>query len=395
MTVCDYVPPRTRPFDPPDILADLRAAERLAKVSLWDGRQAWLVTRYSDARFVLGDHRFSSEIDKGLPALAPGLANPRHRAAIIRMDNPRHGELRRMVAHEFLPSRINALQPAIERIVADQIDHLLRRTPPVDLRAEFALAVPSRLICELLGVPLADRDFFQECTSRARARELTKEQAAAADRQMYDYCELLVARKEKKPTADLISRLIVNELPRGRLTREELVTWMKVLITAGHDTTASMICLGALTMLLDPDWFRAMRDVPEAVPNAVEELLRYHTIVHEGVARVATEDVVVGDTTIKAGDGVVVSLASANRDDAVFDTPDRLDMNRENARRHLAFGHGAHLCQGLWLARAELQIALPALAARVPGLRLAVPFSSIQFNEDTQTYGVRELPVTW
>jgi cytochrome P450 len=395
MTVCDYVPPRTCPFDPPDILSELRAAEQLAKVSLWDGRQAWLVTRYSDARFVLGDHRFSSDIDKGLPALAPGLANPRHRAAIIRMDNPRHGELRRMVVPEFLPSRINELRPTIERIVAGQIDALLGCTPPVDLRAEFALAIPSLLICELLGVPLEDRDFFQECTSRARDRGLTKEQAAAIERQMYDYCEQLVAGKTKKPTDDLLGRLIVNEMPGGRLTREELVTWVKVLITAGHDTTASMICLGALTMLLHPDWFHAMRDVPEAVPNAVEELLRYHTIIHEGVARVATEDVVVGDTTIKAGDGVVVSLASANRDDAMFENPDRLDLDRVNARRHLAFGHGTHLCLGLWLARAELRIALPALATRVPGLRLAVPLSSIRFNEDTQTYGVRELPVTW
>ena len=397
MTVREYIPPRMGcPFDPPDLLADLRAAERLAKVSLWDGRQAWLVTRYSEARLVLGDQRFSSNIDNpGLPSLAPGLANTRHRAAISRMDSPRHDELRRMVAPEFLPGRINALRPTIEKIVADQLDALADAMPPVDLRAEFALAVPSRLICELLGVPLADRDFFQECTSKARARGLAKEQAAAAERQMYDYCDLLVARKEKQPTADLIGRLIADEMPGGRLTREELITMVKVLITAGHETTASMICLGALTMLLHPDWFRAMRDVPAAVPNAVEEMLRYHTIVHEGVTRVATEDVLVGGTTIKAGDGVVVSLASANRDDAMFDASDRLDMERTDARRHLAFGHGAHLCLGMWLARAELQIALPALAARMPGLRLAVPLSSIRFSEDMQIYGVYELPVTW
>jgi cytochrome P450 len=148
-------------------------------------------------------------------------------------------------------------------------------------------------------------------------------------------------------------------------------------------------------MLLHADWFRAMRDVPEAVPNAVEELFRYHTIVHEGVARVATEDVVVGTTTIRAGDGVIVSVASANRDATMFDAPDRLDMDRADARRHLAFGHGPHLCLGLGLARAELQIALPALAARVPGLRLAVPLSRIRFSEDRQIYGVHELPVTW
>jgi cytochrome P450 len=396
MTVREYIPPRTGPLDPPEILADLRASERLAKVCLWNGREAWLVTRYSDARFVLSDKRFSSDIgNPGLPSLAPGLANSRHRAALSRMDSPRHEELRRMVAPEFLPSRVNALRPTIERIVGDQIDILLGSTPPVDLRAAFALAIPSRLICELLGVPLADRDFFQECTSKARARGPAKEDAAAAERQMYDYCDLLVARKEEKPADDLIGRLIANEMPGGRLTREELITMVKVLITAGHETTASMICMGALTMLLHPDWHRAMRDVPEAVPNAVEELLRYHTIVHEGVTRVATEDVVVGDTTIGAGDGVVVSLASANRDDAMFDTPDRLDMDRVNARRHLGFGHGAHLCMGIWLTRAELRIALPALAARVPSLRLAVPLSSLRFSEDMQIYGVYELPVTW
>ena len=396
MTVREYIPSRTFPFDPPELLTDVRAAEGLVKVSLWDGRQAWLVSRYSDARFVLGDRRFSSNIENpGLPSLSPAMANPRHRAAMVRMDSPRHEELRRMVAPEFLSGRIDALRPTIERVVADQLSALVSSTPPVDLRTEFALAVPSRVICELLGVPLAEQNFFQECTSKSRARGLAKEEAAGAEDEMFDYCDLLVARKEKEPTDDLIGRLIVNEMPCGRLSREELITMVKSLISAGHETTASMICMGALTMMLNPDWFRAMRERPDVVPNAVEELLRYHTIVHEGVTRVATEDVVVGDTTIRAGDGVVVSLASANRDAAMFDAPDRLDLDRTEARRHLGFGHGAHLCPGIWLARAELQIALPALAARVPGLRLAVPLSSIRFSEDMQIYGVHELPVTW
>jgi cytochrome P450 len=396
MTVLDFLPPRIRPFDPPDFLAGLRAAEQLGRVTLWDGRQAWLVTRYADARFVLGDPRFSSDIDNpGLPSLRPGLGIARHRAALSRMDNPRHGELRRMVAHEFRQSRIRELWPTIERIVAEQIDVLLHGGPPVDLRARFALPVPSRLICALLGVPLADQDYFQECTKRSRARGLTREQGIAAELEMYDYCDELVRRKETAPTDDLIGRLIVNELRPGRLSREELVTMAKVLINAGHETTASMISLGALTMLLRSDWSRAMREMPEAVPKAIEELLRYHTIVHDGVPRVATEDVVVGNTAIRAGDGVVVSLASANRDSTTFDHPDRLDFGRRNARRHLAFGHGAHLCLGLWLARAELRAALPVLAARVPNLRLAVPLSRIRFAEDMQIYGVHELPVTW
>lgn len=396
MAVREFLPPRTRPFDPPAVMADLRDAERLTRVSMWDGRQAWLVTRYADARFVLADPRFSSDLSNpGLPSFEPGRGIARHRAALVRMDNPRHGELRRMVAPEFTPGRVAALRPVIERIVADQLTALLAHPPPVDLRAEFALPVPSRLICELLGVPLDEQDFFQECTRNSRARGLSEEQGVAAEHRMYAYCEQLVAGKERQPTADLIGRLIVEEVRTGRLSREELVTMVKVLINAGHETTTSMICLGALTMLLHPDWLRVMREVPEAVPNAVEELLRYHTIVHEGVPRVATADVLVGNTTIRAGDGVIVSLASANRDAAMFADPDALDPARADARRHLGFGHGAHLCLGLWLARTELQIALPALAARVPSLRLAVPLARIRFSEDMQIYGVHELPVSW
>lgn len=396
MTGRGFLPPRGNPFDPPALMAELRAAGRLGRVRLWDGRPAWLVTRYADVRFVLASARFSSDIgNPGLPALEPGRAIARHRAAMVRMDNPRHGELRRMVAPEFTASRIGTLRPAIERIVADQLDLLLRAGPPVDLRTEFALPVPSRLICQLLGVPLADQAFFQACTRAARARGLTKEQATAAEHQMYDYCDQLVARKERAPTPDLIGRLIVGEVRPGRLTREELVTMVKVLINAGHDTTANMICLGALTMLLHPDWSRVLREEPAAVPNAVEELLRYHTVVHEGLPRVAAEDVLVGGTALRAGDGVIVSLAAANRDQAAFTDPDGLDPHRADARRHLAFGYGAHLCLGLWLARAELEIALAALASRVPGLRLAVPPADLRFSEDMQIYGVHELPVTW
>jgi cytochrome P450 len=154
-----------------------------------------------------------------------------------------------------------------------------------------------------------------------------------------------------------------------------------------------MLSLGTLTMLLNPEWRRVMRDAPEAAPGAVEELLRYHTLMHDGLPRVATEDVIVGGTLISAGDGVVVSIASGNRDDDVFDRPDELDMERVNARRHLTFGYGPHQCLGQWLARAELQIALPAVAKK--GLRLAVPVEELSFKEDMHVYGVHELPVTW
>jgi cytochrome P450 len=395
MTLPEFPPPRTRPLDPPDILGEMRSGEGIGKVLLWSGRWAWLVTRYEDARFVLADPRFSSDMQNpGLPSLSPGQGFPRHQTAMVRMDNPRHGELRHMVAGEFGRRRAAELRQTIERIVRDQIDVLLDSAPPIDLREMFALPIPARLICELLGLPLTDQDFLQECTRKSKVRTITQEEGAANQLEMYDYCNRLVAEREKDPKDDVIGRLVTREMRAGLLSRDELVTMTKVLITAGHETTANMIGLGALMMLLRSDWFYAMREAPEAVPNIVEELLRYHTIAN-AVPRVATDDVSVGGITISAGEGVVVSLASANRDEGEFDNSDEFDIYRENARRHLAFGHGAHRCLGLWLARAELQIALPALATRIPTLHLAVPFEQIEFAEDTEAHGVRELPVAW
>ncbi|HEX4817126.1 MAG TPA: cytochrome P450 [Nonomuraea sp.] len=362
-------------------------------MTLWDGSDVWLITRYDDARFVLGDRRFSADLDNGLPALSPARARPRR--LMSRMDDPRHGEIRRLLADEFVASRADALRPAITEIVETQLDRLLAMAPPVDLHAAFALPVPSRLVGELLGVPRADQRTFQECTAVLVSRTATKREFSAADDELYALCARLVAERERKPIDDLLGRLVAAGVSTGRLTREEACLTTKLLIVGGHETTANMISMGALTMMLDPAWPEALRERPDLVPNAVEELLRYHTPMHDGLPRVATEDVMVGETLISAGDGVIVSLVSGNRDAAVFADPDRLDIHRPEARRHLAFGHGIHNCLGKWIARAELRVALPALARRVPTLAIAVPFTEISFREDSHIYGVHALPVTW
>jgi cytochrome P450 len=394
MTSKAFLPARRHPFHPPEALAELRAHHPVSKITLWDGSEAWLVTRYTEASFILRDSRFSADNENpGLPSLGPGRGGTR--GALSRIDEPRHGEIRRMLGRDFLTSRITELRPDIERIVTGNIGRLLESGRPADFHGSFALRVPSQVISEMLGLADDDQPLFHECTRVLVSRTLSREQHHAADKRLNALCERLLVERQREPRDDLLGRLVSNELCPGHLDLEEACLTTKQLIVAGHETTANAISLGVLTMLVEPEWFRAMRELPEVVPTAVEELLRYHTLMHTGLPRVATEDVQVGGTLIGAGEGVVVSLASGNRDEAVFGDPDRLDMRRQDARHHLTFGHGIHQCLGQWLARAELQLALPAIAARIPTLRLAVPFSQIRFREDMHVYGVHQLPVTW
>jgi cytochrome P450 len=266
--------------------------------------------------------------------------------------------------------------------------------PPTDLVAAFALPVPSLVICELLGVPYADREQFQRLSSRSLDFSIPEEQQKQAYMDMLGYMATLVARQRRAPDEAMLGMLVREH--GDDLTDAELTGIGNLLLFAGHETTANMVGLGTLLLLEHPEQLALLRDdpAPETVVRAVEELLRYLTVVNHGVTRTATEDVVLGRQRIKAGEHVMVSLPTANRDETVFQEPDRLNLTRK-PEPHVAFGHGIHHCLGAPLARMEMRIAFPALLRRFPRLRLAVPVEKLRFREVSLVYGVNELPVAW
>jgi cytochrome P450 len=396
MTDADFIPPRTCPFDPPEALAGLREREPISTVHMWDGRPAWLVTRYDDAYALLRDRRISADAtNPGFPSLSPGRTVPIVRRSFSRMDDPKHAELRQMVAPEFSAVQVERLRPDIQRLVDRQVDHLLGTERPADLVSEFAQPISTTVLSGLIGIPRDTMAFFLGHAETVISRTKVSRETATAETAMHGVLHALVTEQEREPGDTLIGRLVVNELRRGTLSHDELVRIVHLLIIAGFENPANMMGLGVLSMLMDPSWFDAVSTQPERLADLVEELLRYHSIAnHDGLPRVAAEDMTLRDVTIRAGDSVIVSLASANRDEEVFPKAAELDLSRD-PRRHLAFGQGAHMCPGRWLARAELQIALSTVAGRIPTLRLAAPVEQIPFREDMHSYGVYALPVTW
>jgi cytochrome P450 len=386
------------PFDPPPALRSIQAQTAITKVRLWDGSTPWLVTRYAEQRALLTDPRISADTTHpGYPHASPAQRARRAQArTFISMDNPEHGRLRRMVTAAFTVKRVEALRPAVQRIVDDLIDQMLARPRPVDLVQMFALPVPSLVICELLGVPYGDHEFFQQTSKILISRASTPQAAQNAQQQLICYLEDLTSEKLARPGEDLLSRLAVQRVATGALSRHDVAVMGQLLLVAGHETTANMIALGTLALLEHPDQLAELRDStdPALVAGAVEELLRYLHIVHSGRRRVALEDIDINGTTVRAGDGVILANDVANRDEDVFPEADRLNIHRD-ARRHVAFGFGVHQCLGQSLARLELQVVFSTLYHRIPTLRLAVDLDQVPFKHDALVYGVYELPVSW
>jgi cytochrome P450 len=386
------------PFDPPPELTTMLAERPITRVRLWDDSTPWLVTRHADQRALLADPRVSSDCQQpGYPFTSASLQVRRQGSiSFSAMDDPEHARLRRMVIPSFTVKRMNMLRPAVQRIVDDLIDHLLAGPRPADLVSEFALPVPSLVICELLGVPYADHDFFQH-HSRIQVRPgAATDEVMGAQEELVRYLDRLISVKLADPADDLLSILAVQRVRTGELTRDELARMGVMLLVAGHETTANMIALGTLALLEHPGQLAALRDAddPQLARSAAEELLRYLTIAHFGRRRVALADIEINGQWIRAGEGIILPNDVANRDPDVFADPGRLDVHRD-ARRHLAFGSGVHQCVGQPLARMELQVVYGTLYRRIPGLRLAVPVAAIPFKHDAAIYGVYELPVTW
>jgi cytochrome P450 len=400
--VIDY--PTTRdarcPFaQPENVRATTREGAPLTRARIWDGSTPWLVSKYADQHALLTDPRLSiDEKREGYPHMTRGRSvAARHTPPLItNTDAPEHTRLRRMVNLPFTVKRTEALRPRIQELTDGLIDEMLAGPRPVDLVRAFALPVPTIVITDMLGVSYDDREDFQHASHVLVSHEATPEESAAARAVLGRHMGAAMRAKAAEPADDVMSELAAR-VKAGEMTPDEALTMSTAILIAGHETSASMIALGTLALLRNPDqleYLRSVLDDRKAVAGAVEELLRYLSIVHTGVRRIATEDVEVDGAVIREGDGIVLDVAAANWDAAQFPEPDRLDLTR-NARTHHAFGYGAHQCLGQNLARVELQEAFRALFRRVPDLRLAIPAEEVEFAYEGVAYGLRSLPVTW
>ena len=284
------------------------------------------------------------------------------------------------------------LEPRIVDIVEQHLAAMEQAGAPADLVAKFALPIPSLVICELLGVPYEDREDFQQRSTRQLnfsvplAERIVHQEAARA------YMMSLVQRARRAPGEDMLGMLVREH--GAEVTDHELVGIGGLLLLAGHETTSNMLGLGTIALLQHPEQLAAVRDDPAAIGPAIEELMRYLSVVQNAIARVTTTDVEIDGVVIPEGQIVILSLPSANRDPRFIDAPDTLDITR-GAAGHLGFGHGVHHCLGAPLARMEMRIAFPALFRRFPGLALAEDVRDVEFHAYNLIYGAQSLQVTW
>ncbi|TVL89364.1 cytochrome P450 [Streptomyces sp. SAJ15] len=385
--------------DPFPFYRQLREEGPVRRAVIAGGLDAWLVTRYADGIAALSDPRLSSDVrdaaDPRLMERLPTTELPSLMSNMLRSDPPDHTRLRRLVSKAFTVRRIADLRPRVQEIA----DRLLDAVVPAgraDLVADFALPLPVTVISGLLGVPVEDRHDFQRWTDDMLLRGPEVPDPATVDaawRQMRGYLTGLLAAKRARPRDDLLSALIAARDEEQRLTEDELIATALLLLVAGYVTTVGLIGGGIAALLADPRQLALLRDDPELLPGAVEELLRYDGPISPGIARFAREDVEIAGVTIPRGATVLVASAIADRDPDRFSDPEHLDVTRQDYG-HLAFGHGVHYCLGAPLARLEGQIAIGTALRRLPGLALAVPPSELRWRAGGLRNPLR-LPVTF
>lgn len=379
------------PLAPPAEFVNWRHEPGLRRV-MYHGQPAWAVSRYEDIRAALLDPRLSADTMPDFVKQADGDNTP---IMFARADDPEHHRLRRMMTGDFTFRRCEAMRPQIQDLVDHFLDEMIKHGPPVDLVSEFALPVPSLVIAVLLGVPSDDLANFQQYTAIGLDTKTSEEEKGQAFASMYGYITELVQRKESEPGDDLISRLVTDFVATGQLNRETAALSGMTMLVAGHETTANMISLGTVALLEHPDVFERLGQSEDRteIANIIEELMRYLSIVHSQVDRVATEDFMLGGQLIRAGDWVLMNIPAGNWDDEFVDNPEKFDVTRKT-RGHVGFGYGVHQCIGANLARVEMQVAFSTLARRLPGLKLAVAPNQLKFKE-ADIYGMKELAVSW
>jgi cytochrome P450 len=401
MTQAPELPPlhmRRAAFDPTPELREIRETDGVRTTINAFGMEVFLVTRHEDIKAVLSDHeRFSNGrppgfVIPGAPVLTDEEQASSRAGNLLALDPPEHQRLRRMLTPEFTIRRMKRLESRIVEIVDGQLDAMESAGPPADLVECFALPIPSLVICELLGVPYDDRDDFQRRSARQLDLSIPIVERLEVIRQGRAYMGSLVERSRRHPGDDILGMLVREH--GAELTDDELIGVASLLLLAGHETTSNMLGLGTLALLRHPDQLAAVRDDPDAIGPAIEELLRWLSIVHSAIPRITTTDVEIAGVPIPAGQLVFVSLPSGNRDPDFIDSPEVLDIGR-GAPGHLAFGHGVHHCLGAPLARMEMRIAFPALLRRFPTLALAEDFAEVEFRSFHFIYGLKSLEVSW
>lgn len=376
--------------------ATLRTDEPLSRIRAPHGGECWLAVRHADVRTVLADPRFSRRATVGRDVARARPEIDHQTSSILNMDPPEHTRLRTLVARAFTTRRVADLRPRTVELTREMLADLRAAGSPADLVTHLSMPLPVTIICEMLGVPVAERAVFRRGADAALSTtSMTPDQRARARDEMLAFMARLIAARRAEPTDDLLGALVAARDDDDRLSEDELLSLGAGILIAGHETTMNHLANFTYTVLSTPGLADSLRADPDAVGPAVEELLRFVPLgAGAGFPRVALEDVALGGVTVRAGESVMVAIHSANRDAALFDAPDELHAGRA-ANPHMAFGHGAHHCLGAQLARMELQVALGELLREFPDLRLACAAEDVEWRSGALVRGPRELLLAW
>jgi pentalenolactone synthase len=388
------------PFDNPatiGIAPQMRALQQEGPISRVGtaGEDAWLVTRYDEVRTLLHDRRLG--LSNPNPEQSAKSAARRYMMALMAGDDydteaPRHARFRALLVPRFSTRRLRLMKTRIEHHVDDLLDQLAASTPPADLHRALSYPLPTMVVCDLLGVPLADRERFGQW-ARGTFDQSDNQHSANTFQEVVDYMMELVARKRTEPGDDILSELIAEE--DGALSNEDIADLGNAVLLFGYETTVVRIQLGVLLLLRNPAQRALLAENPELAPAAVEEILRLG-VGGKGsnalIPRYAHSDLTVGETVIRTGDAVLLAIGAANYDGRAYPDGDLLDLTRVKPKSHMAFGHGIRHCIGRALARIELTA---VFERRLPNLRLAVPEESLRWQEHRITGGFDEIPVTF
>jgi nitric oxide reductase len=394
--------PFSRPKEaiPPKEYGELLRKCPISKAKLFNNNDIWLITKLKDVQTVLKHDGLSKvRTNPHFPELSAGAkaAIEGREATYVDMDPPQHTKFRSMFDPGFTPERVDRMVPGIRSKVEELINDMKKKKgkdESIDLQENFSLPLSFKVIYELLGIPFSDYKFLSNNVAVRASASGSARDAAAAQKQLTDYMENLVAQKEKSPGNDLISEVIQKHLKKGEITKDQLVAHAFLLLVAGNATVASMINFGVLTLLQHPDQLEALKKDSSLWPSAIREICRYHTASSYALRRVALRDVEIGGVKIKKDEGVIALNMAANRDPEVFSDPDRFDIRR-NPNDHVAFGYGTHVCPGEYLSYKELEAALPGLFTQLPGLKIAVPMDQLKYTPPEKDIGLVALPVTW